>query len=134
MRTFFRKIGLVSLSSLPAVAQLLLAPAAQAVIVNIPPGSRLDSSTEVTNFLCRVGNTIFTFVLAIAIIMFLIAAFYFLTGGDNPTSRKRAQDFLLYGIIGVVVALLPYAIIAILGSIVSGTAAINPCAGVTGGV
>lgn len=46
------------------------------------------------------------FVFAFAIIAILYAAFLFLTAGGNEESTKKARTVLIYGLLGIAVALL----------------------------
>ncbi|OHA09193.1 MAG: hypothetical protein A3B37_01480 [Candidatus Sungbacteria bacterium RIFCSPLOWO2_01_FULL_59_16] len=45
------------------------------------------------------------FVFIIAILVLLYAAFLFLTGGGNEETIKKARSFLIWGLIGIAVAL-----------------------------
>ncbi|KKR46641.1 MAG: hypothetical protein A3A97_03860 [Candidatus Terrybacteria bacterium RIFCSPLOWO2_01_FULL_40_23] len=85
-----------------------------------------DTFTEFIALICKAGNWFFTGVMAIALMMILVAAFYFLTGGGNPQNIEKAKQTLLYAIVGVIVAILPKAIIAIIGSLL-GSGSINAC-------
>ena len=47
---------------------------------------------------------------AFFIIMFVIAAFHFFTAAGDPEKVKSARNFVLWGVVGVVVALLAWSI------------------------
>lgn len=47
---------------------------------------------------------------AFAIVMFIIAAFYFFTAQGDPESVKVARNFVIFGAVGVVVALVAFSI------------------------
>ncbi len=59
--------------------------------------------------LCRtfvgIKNLLFGVIGTLAVLSILYAAFLFLTGGGNEETQKKAKTFLLYGIIGIAVAL-----------------------------
>ena len=59
---------------------------------------------------------IFAFV---AIIMFIIAGFLFLTAGGDPDRVAKARNAFLWGVIGVVVAILAYSILRIITYLVA---------------
>lgn len=56
--------------------------------------------------LSNVLNWLFTILIAFAGIMIVIAAFYFVTASGNPETVAKARQFVIYALIGVVVALL----------------------------
>ena len=51
-----------------------------------------------------VTNLLFVVVLIIATLFIALAAFYFLTAGAKPDKVKKARDFLIWAIVGLVVA------------------------------
>lgn len=56
--------------------------------------------------LSSVLNWLFTILIAFAGIMIVIAAFYFVTASGNPETVAKARQFIIYALIGVIVALL----------------------------
>ena len=56
---------------------------------------------------------------AIAVIMLVIAGILFLTAQGNPEQVSKARSAFLWGVVGVVVAIIAYSIIAIVGSVIS---------------
>lgn len=52
----------------------------------------------------RVMNWLFTILLIIAAIFIIVAAYFFVTASGDPDKTKRARDFVLYALIGVLVA------------------------------
>lgn len=51
----------------------------------------------------------------VAVIMMLYAAFLYIAGGEEK--RETAKGYLTYGIIGVVVAILSYAVVSFVNSL-----------------
>ena len=51
-------------------------------------------------------NWLFTILMAFAGIMIVVAAFYFVTASGNPETVAKARQFIIYALIGVIVALL----------------------------
>jgi glucose uptake protein GlcU len=53
-----------------------------------------------------------------AVIMFIIAGFYFLTAGGDPDRVAKSRSMVIYGVIGIIVAILGYSIVSILMAVV----------------
>jgi hypothetical protein len=53
-------------------------------------------------------------------LMAILAGFYFITSAGEPEKLKRAKDILIYTAIGLFVALLAKAIVAIIKKLVGG--------------
>ena len=58
-----------------------------------------------------ISNVLLFIIGAIAVIMIIIGGFRYVTSGGNSASISAAKNTILYAIIGIVVALLAYAII-----------------------
>jgi hypothetical protein len=56
--------------------------------------------------LSNILNWLFTILMAFAGIMIVIAAFSFVTAAGNPETVAKARQFVMYALIGVVVALM----------------------------
>jgi len=56
---------------------------------------------------------------AFFIVMFVIAGFTFATAGGDPDKQKQARDAVIYGVVGVVVALVAFSIVFVLRNLVS---------------
>ena len=104
---------------IPSSLILSLPLAASAVTVQSPPvlATSLD---DFFNLICSATNLLFTLIIILSIIIFLYAAFLFLTGGGSDDKTKQARQFLLYGIIGIIVALLAKGLVLVVVNIVSG--------------
>lgn len=74
-----------------------------------------------------IANKVKTFfataVLLISIFMMLYAAFLFLTGGGNEEALTKAKATLVWGIVGIAVALLSFNAITIIKSVVGSSVA-----------
>ncbi|MDX1608109.1 MAG: hypothetical protein R3251_02785 [Candidatus Spechtbacterales bacterium] len=51
-----------------------------------------------------VTNILFVVIIAVAILLFAYAAFLFVTAGDNEEKKTRARTFLIWAIVGLIVA------------------------------
>ncbi len=65
-----------------------------------------------------IADWMFAFFLAIAVIMIIIAAFSFLTGGGDPEKYGKAKTMLLYSAVAIAVAVLARGFSTIVTSIV----------------
>jgi len=69
----------------------------------------LPEITPVTLITNALG--IFYFVVgSLAVITIIIAGFYFVTGGGNPSTVTKAKNAILYSVIGLVVIIIAFAI------------------------
>ncbi len=58
----------------------------------------------VMTVLNRIVNWVFSIFLVVAVLFIIIAAFYFVTAQGKPEQINQAKNFLLWAVIGVVVA------------------------------
>ena len=83
-----------------------LAPfAAFAQRTSLPP-SPFTSLTDFILVLCSIAGWIFVFLVIVAIIFVLLAAFNYLTAGGDPEKVKTASNELIYAAIAIAVGLL----------------------------
>ena len=54
--------------------------------------------------------------LALGVIVFLIAAYYFLFGAGSEDAATKGRQYLTYGVLGIVIALIAYGLPAILAT------------------
>ena len=81
----------------------------------------VDCSGLITFISTTLAKTLAAFIGAIAVIMLLVAAFQFLTAGDDTEKVKNARHTITWAIIGMVVALISFNIPTILGSFLGGS-------------
>ncbi|MCL4358553.1 MAG: hypothetical protein M1505_02185 [Patescibacteria group bacterium] len=99
--------------------------------INLPIQSPQQATTQQ---ICPVGSTLNTCITAIfaivfkvliwvagglAVIFFIWAGIIFITKAGDPASQQKAKTMLIYGAIGLVVALVSYALVAALQNIVN---------------
>lgn len=70
-------------------------------------GSDTDLMSLVTNIL----NAVFLVIGVIAVVVIIIGGVNYTTSQGDPSKVKKAKDTILYGIIGLIVSLLAYAIV-----------------------
>lgn len=65
-----------------------------------------SDEVDVIAALNRIVNWLLTILVIVAAIMIVVAGYYFVTAAGNPEQITKARNFILYALIGVVVALL----------------------------
>jgi len=63
-------------------------------------------------------NWLFTILLIVAAIFIVVAAYFFVTAQGDPDQVKKARNFVLYALIGVLVAFLARGLVLLVGQIV----------------
>lgn len=106
-----------------ALLAVIAAPyAAMAQAQNItPPITSLNQLTSNAGFVCKAVNWIFTFLILIAIIFALIAAFKYLTAAGDPEKVKGASHTLIYAAVAVGVGIIAKGVPLIVGSFFGST-------------
>ena len=72
--------------------------------------------------ICAVAGWIFTFLIILAVIYVLVAAFRYLTAGGDPEKVKKANHTLIYAAVAVVVAVVAKGVPLIVGSFFTSSA------------
>lgn len=118
-------ISVISLV-LPALAFAQNIPSPTAPTPSTVPQGTINSLQDVLNTVCIVFSWMFYFLVAIAVIFILVAAFKYLTAGGEAEKVKGAGNTLLYAAVAVGVALLARAVPLIVGSFV-GAGTVTSC-------
>lgn len=90
----------------------------------IPRYNPLSNITNVPQFIETIqkfANFVGMVLMGIAVIMILFAAFNFLTAAGNEDKIKSARNYLIFALVGVAVALLAFALPAVIGPLLGGT-------------
>lgn len=74
------------------------------------PGPIITSPTQITQLLQNVLNFVGFIVLIIALIMLLWSAILYMTAGGSEERVGKAKNYLIYAIVGIVVAVLAYSV------------------------
>ena len=74
------------------------------------PGAIITSPTQITDLIQRILSWVGGIVMTIALIMLLFAAILYLTAGGSEERVGRAKNYLIYAIVGIVVAILAFSI------------------------
>jgi hypothetical protein len=118
LKGFAKEFGVSILTlALPvlASAQQIPVPTAPQNPGSVPQG-HITSIQGVLNTVCIVFDWMFYFLVALAVIFIIVAAFKYLTAGGNPENVKGAGNTLLYAAVAVGVALLARAVPLIVAS------------------
>lgn len=75
-----------------------------------PTGSIEQSTSMLVTAITDIANSIGTILMAVAVMMVMYSAYLFVTGGGNEKQITSARSILVYGVIGVAVALLAFTI------------------------
>lgn len=80
--------------------------------VGIP---QVDPNTALVNIL----STVYFWAGVTAVIIMILAGYFYVTSGGNPSSTKRAREAIIYSVVGLVVIILAFTITQfVLGRIV----------------
>jgi Type IV secretion system pilin len=109
-----------------AFAQLNPPPSGGGVTPVTVPQGNITSLTGVLQLLCNVFGWAFYFLMILAVIFVIYAAFKYLTAAGNPESVKSAGSVLLYAAIAIAVALLAKAVPLVVGSFL-GASGVSSC-------
>lgn len=74
--------------------------------IDVPSGP-----SDIGSVIKTITNTLMTVVGIAAVIMLIIGGLMYIFSGGNPEQTKRAKDTILYAIIGIIIAILSYAIV-----------------------
>lgn len=77
--------------------------------VNRSGGS--GNSTNLNTFIERIINAVLFLLGAIAVLMIIIGGFRYVMSNGDPSAAKSAKDTILYAVIGLIVAIIAYAVV-----------------------
>ena len=73
-----------------------------------------------------INSRLIPLVFALALLFFLYGVFkYFIAGSDNETSRAEGKKYIMYALIGFVVMVSIWGIVALLASVIPGAGPID---------
>ena len=74
-------------------------------------GGAACNDTALSGNITQLVDTLFIVIGAISVIIIIIGGIYYVTSTGDQARIKRAKDTILYAIIGLIVAILAYAIV-----------------------
>lgn len=84
-------------------------------VAPVPTSGTITDAGGIYETLCEAANWFFAFVMVLAIIAILYSALLFFTAGGDEKKVSRARQFIFYGIVGIIVAVLAKSIIYVVG-------------------
>jgi len=109
------------LASLVLIASLAIPLVGLAV--NIPTGTTVPEAPTISiccgsgTLIWSITNWLFIILLAIAAIAIIVAGYFFVTATGDPDKTKKARDFVLYAVIGVLVGFAAKGLVVLMGTI-----------------
>jgi Type IV secretion system pilin len=128
IKSFAKEFGVSILTfALPVLASAQTIPVPTAPVnPGAPPQGHISSLQGVLNTVCIVFDWAFYFLVALAVIFIIVAAFKYLTAAGEPEKVKGAGNTLLYAAVAVGVALLARAVPLIVASFL-GASGLTTC-------
>ncbi len=93
---------------------LLIALPVSVLAFNPGPIPATNASINVNDIIDVIFSILWPIAVAFFIIMFVIAGFMFATAQGDAEKVKTARNFVVYGVVGVIVALLAFSIVFII--------------------
>lgn len=78
-----------------------------------------SSNYSVSSFIDKIIGYVFGIILVIAVLLILYAAFIYLTSAGDEDKVKEAKNYIIYAIIGIVIAFLARAIVGVVSGLLS---------------
>jgi len=100
----------------PTIASLALPALVMAQTPPAVPNSNITSLNSVLALLCVVFGWAFWFLVVLAVIFVIVAAFRYLMAAGNPENVSKAGATLLYAAVAIGVALLARAVPFVIGT------------------
>ena len=101
----------------PVLAWALAAPVLAQGITDIPAETSFTKETLETT-LGQLAQWLLGIIGVIAVIMILYGAFLYITASGNDEAIAKAKGVIIYGLLGVLVAILSFAIVSFVASFV----------------
>lgn len=111
MTTAKKTYTLTALASSVVLASTSLPVAAFADVIDATPAKPTNAPTDLLGNIKIITNTLLIAVGIAAVIMLIIGAIRYIVSGGDPAGVKGAKDTIIYSIVGIVVAILAFAIV-----------------------
>ena len=114
MKQNLTKWGVKGFAALSA-ASPLFALAQRGVL----PVSPVNNPNDAVNILCTIAGWMFTFLIVLAVIFVIYAAFTYLTAAGNQEKVTNANHMLIYAVVAIAVAIIAKGVPGIIGGILT---------------
>lgn len=82
------------------------------------PLVNLKTDVDIYNLLLKIGSFAVGLIFAVAALFFIYAAYLYLFSGGEPAKTESAKKFIMYAIIGMVVAFISLTIVTIVERVI----------------
>ncbi len=100
---------------LPVIILILLVSVIATPVLAIDPPADVSGVPENLlgkgGVLAKITNAILAVIATVAVLFLIIGGFQYITSAGNPDALEKAKNTILYAIIGILAALLAYAIV-----------------------
>lgn len=110
-KTFMVVVAVVALSGLFAVSAVSLPALAEGVADGINAIGNTGGGTDLTVVFKTIVNVLLYIIGAVSVIMIVIGAIKYVTSNGDGSAVTSAKNTILYAVIGLIVAVLAYAIV-----------------------
>ena len=90
---------------------LLLSPSVS--LAALPARDQIGIN-DIVNIVSRVLSAVWILFVSFAVVMFIVAGGSFLTAQGEPEKTAQARRFVLWGVIGIVVAILGFSVVLLI--------------------
>lgn len=87
--------------------------------INYDPPGVVDPTNGIQNIMNGIISFLWQFFVGLAVIMFIIAGILFLTSNGAPDKITQARNAFIWGVVGVIVAIVAFSIVAIISGAVT---------------
>lgn len=109
------------LNASPVLGLIVLGTQVSVVFAQTQPKAPIYDKPSLGKFLCSIINWFFWIIILLSVIMVLVAAFDYVTAGDDTEKTTRGRKRLTYAAVGIAIALLASGFPAIVASVFPGT-------------
>ncbi|KKP32581.1 MAG: hypothetical protein A2312_04400 [Candidatus Staskawiczbacteria bacterium RIFOXYB2_FULL_32_9] len=95
---------------------VLLTPVLASAVIPAPPTT---SVTDLSTLYDKIATLMWQIFAIVALVLFVIAGIMFLTAQGDPAKVATARLFVLWGIVGIVVAAFAFSIVEIVGTFIT---------------
>jgi uncharacterized membrane protein len=91
------------------------------------PTVKISTVSGLVSLICVVFGWMFYTLIALSLVVILMAAFNYVTAGDNSEKVSKANRMILYAAIGIAVAILAKGLPLIVGDFLSASGSLAAC-------
>lgn len=104
-----KKAIIILVALFPILAMAQIPQKSNLGIPSLPPPVNPNLSTAAVNLI----NWAFGFLMILAVVFILYAAFLYLTSGGEPDKIRRATSFITYAVVAIIIGAIAYGIIGL---------------------